>query len=215
MGKISDSVVKLSLVKWTLVLTVFSVLILGAYGYFLYFPQTEDLQREKEEQGRLEVRVRELRMVAANMMRYQEEAAKLREELRVAIAQLPTSKEIPSLLSNISNLGKESGLEFLLFRPAPEINREFYAEIPVEIRVRGTYSNVAVFFDKVGKIPRIVNISAVAMEGAKEVMGGRWEIQTSCTATTFKFIERKETPESPEGSKEAGKEVPSKVPPKK
>ncbi len=206
MGKISDSVVKLSLVKWTLVLTVFSVLILGAYGYFLYLPQTEDLQREKEEQGRLEVRVRELRMVAANMMRYQEEAAKLREELRVAIAQLPTSKEIPSLLSNISNLGKESGLEFLLFRPAPEINREFYAEIPVEIRVRGTYSNVAVFF---------VNISAVAMEGAKEVMGGRWEIQTSCTATTFKFIERKETPESPEGSKEAGKEVPSKVPPKK
>jgi Tfp pilus assembly protein PilO len=79
--------------------------------------------------------------------------------------------------------------EFLLFRPSPEVNREFYAEIPVEIRVKGTYNEVAIFFDKVGKLPRIVNISGVSMEGAKEVLG-RWEITTACTATTFKFIEK-------------------------
>lgn len=57
------------------------------------------------------------------------------------------------------------------------------------MKVKGTYSDVAVFFDKVGRLPRIVNISGVAMEGAKE-MHGRWEIMTSCTATTFKFIEK-------------------------
>jgi type IV pilus assembly protein PilO len=71
----------------------------------------------------------------------------------------------------------------------PEINRDFYAEIPVEIKVKGNYHQVALFFDKVGKLPRIVNINAVAMENAKETAGS-WEIQTSCTATTFKFIER-------------------------
>jgi type IV pilus assembly protein PilO len=133
--------------------------------------------------------VRELRIVAANMKRFQAEAAKLREELQMAITQLPTSKEIPTLLSNVSELGKESGLEFLLFRPAAEVSREFYAEIPVEIRVKGTYHNVALFFDRVGRLPRIVNISEVSMENAKEAFG-RWEINTACTATTFKFIEK-------------------------
>ncbi len=54
---------------------------------------------------------------------------------------------------------------------------------------KGTYPDVAIFFDKVSKMPRIVNISGVSMEGAKEVFG-RWEITTSCTATTFKFIEK-------------------------
>ncbi len=214
MGKISDNIGKLSLAKWVLALVVFSAIALLAFGYFLYLPQTEEYQREKEKQGQLEVRVRELRFAAADLKRLQEENARLREKLKVAIAQLPTSKEIPSLLSNISSLGKESGLDFLLFRPAPEINREFYAEIPVEIRVRGTYTNVAIFFDKIGKIPRIVNIAGVSMDGAKEV-AGKWEIQTSCTATTFKFIERAETPEAGAAPKEPGKEVPMKVPPKK
>ena len=138
--------------------------------------------------GRVGAR-QELRIIAVNLKRFQEEAAKLREELKFAITQLPTSKEIPSLLANVSNLGKDSGLEFLLFRPMPEVNRDFYAEIPVEIKVRGTYHDVAAFFDKVGKLPRIVNIHSVAMDGAKEA-GGRWEIITACTATTFKFIEK-------------------------
>ena len=71
----------------------------------------------------LERQVRELRIVAANMKRFQAEAAKLREELKLAITQLPTSKEIPTLLSNISQLGKDSGLEFILFKPTPEVAR--------------------------------------------------------------------------------------------
>ena len=92
-------------------------------------------------------------------------------------------------MSNISQLGKDSGLEFLLFKPASEVSKEFYAEIPVEIKLKGTYYNVATFFDKVGKLPRIVNISEVSMDNSKEVFG-RWEINTSCTATTFKFIDK-------------------------
>lgn len=184
-----DSIVKLPPSKKFLILGVLLAAILGLYIYLVHLPQSEIRDRKKAEVSRLEQQVRELREIAANMKRFQAEAAKLREELRTAMAQLPTSKEIPSLLANVSHLGKESGLEFLLFRPTPEVSREFYAEIPVEIRVKGTYNNVAVFFDKVGKLPRIVNISALGMDGAKEAFG-RWEITTSCTATTFKFIEK-------------------------
>jgi len=161
------------------------------------------LDKKVAEMGRLETQVRELRIIAANMKRFQAEAAKLREELKLAITQLPTSKEIPSLLANISNLGKDSGLEFLLFRPVPEVTREFYAEIPVEIRVRGNYRDVAIFFSKVAKMPRIVNITGVNMDGAKETMG-KWEIMTSCTATTFKFIEKEASEQEKEKASAKG-----------
>jgi type IV pilus assembly protein PilO len=184
-----DSIVKLPTSRKILILALFLVVILGLYFYLIYLPKSEVLEKKVTEVGRLETQVRELRIIAANMKRFQAEAAKLKEELTLAMAQLPTSKEIPSLLANISNLGKEAGLEFLLFRPVPEVTREFYAEIPVEIKVKGTYNDVAIFFDKVGKMARIVNIAGVTMEGAKETFG-KWEITTSCTATTFKFIEK-------------------------
>ncbi len=196
-----DSIVKLPTSRKVLILLLILAVILGLYFYLIYLPKSELLNKKTEELAKLEMQVRELRIIAANMKRFQAEAAKLREELKFAMGQLPTSKEIPSLLANISNLGKEAGLEFLLFRPGAEIAKEFYAEIPVEIKVRGTYHDVAVFFDKVGKMPRIVNIAGVAMEGAKESMG-RWEITTSCQATTFKFLEQKEG-EGPKPKKEA------------
>jgi type IV pilus assembly protein PilO len=184
-----ETFVKMPASRKILILGILTAVMVGLYIYLIYWPNQELLKKKKVEMAALEGQVRELRIVAANMKRFQAEAAKLREELNVAITQLPTSKEIPSLLSNISRLGKDSGLEFLLFKPTGEVNKEFYAEIPVEIRVRGTYHNVALFFDKVGKLPRIVNISEVGMDNAKE-SSGRWEINTTCTATTFKFIER-------------------------
>ena len=198
-----DTIVKLPASRKIMILVLFLVAILGLYFYLIYIPKSEMLDKKVAEMGRLETQVRELRIIAANMKRFQAEAAKLREELKLAITQLPTSKEIPSLLANISNLGKDSGLEFLLFRPIPEVTREFYAEIPVEIRVRGNYRDVAIFFSKVGKMPRIVNISGVTMDGAKETMG-KWEIMTSCTATTFKFIEKEASDQEKEKTSAKG-----------
>ena len=205
-----DRIVKLSTSKKILILIALMVVILGLYFYLFYIPKSEVLTQKTAEMGKLETQVRELRIIAANIKRFQAEAAKLREELQLAIAQLPTSKEIPALLANISNLGKDSGLEFLLFRPTPEVNREFYAEIPVEIKVRGGYHDVALFFDKVGKLPRIVNINGVAMDDVKEAQG-RWEIITACTATTFKFIEK----DAADAAKEKGKDAKKGTPPEK
>lgn len=199
-----DRIVKLSTSKKVLILTVLVAVILGLYFYLIYIPKSEVLTQKTAEMGKLETQVRELRIIAANIKRFQAEAAKLREELQLAITQLPTSREIPALLANISNLGKDSGLEFLLFRPAPEVNRDFYAEIPVEIKVRGGYHDVALFFEKVGKLPRIVNINGVSMDDPKEAQG-KWEIITGCTATTFKFIEKNAAEAAKEKEKDAKK----------
>ena len=184
--------IKLPKSKKILILVIILAVIAGLYAYLFYLPASAEMEKKKVDMGKLETDLQGLRRVAENMKGFQAESAKLRKEVELAVAQLPTSKEIPSLLANISNLGKEAGLEFILFRPAPEVTQEFLALIPVEIKVKGTYTDVAIFFDKVSKMPRIVNISGVSMEGAKEVFG-RWEITTSCTATTFKFIEKATT----------------------
>jgi type IV pilus assembly protein PilO len=210
-----ETIVKLPTSRKILILAGLIAVMIGLYIYLIYWPNLDLLKKKKAEMGTLENQVRELRIVAANMKRFQAEAAKLREELQVAITQLPTSKEIPTLLSNVSQLGKDAGLEFLLFKPAAEVSREFYAEIPVEIRVKGTYHNVALFFDRVGRLPRIVNISEVSMDNAKET-SGRWEISTACTATTFKFIEKSPAELAKEAKEKEKKTGESKgTPPKK
>jgi type IV pilus assembly protein PilO len=107
------------------------------------------------------------------------------EQFEIAKMALPEKEEIPSLLASISQSGKDSGLEFLLFQPKPEVKKDFFAEIPVAISVSGGYHNVAMFFDKVANLSRIVNINNIALKPQKN---GE-ELVTNCTAVTYKFVE--------------------------
>jgi type IV pilus assembly protein PilO len=108
--------------------------------------------------------------------------------LDLALAELPNQKEIPTLLTNIASLAKDNGLDVLLFRPGGEINKGFYAEVPVQLKLVGSYHEVAMFFYHVGNMSRIVNINNLNMGGAK-ADGGRNLLAVDCLATTFRFIE--------------------------
>jgi type IV pilus assembly protein PilO len=112
---------------------------------------------------------------------------------------LPEKKEIPTLLASVSRSGQDAGLEFLLFQPKNENNKDFYAEIPVAIEVTGSYHNVALFFDKVARLSRIVNIDNINLTAQKAKEAGKGlSLKTSCTAITYRFIES-------EGKKKKGK----------
>src|SRR3989338_11045492 len=93
--------------------------------------------------------------------------AQLDGRLKEAVAQLPDRKEIPDLLSSISNKVKESGLDILIFRPRAENIQEFYAEIPVDIVVKGGFHSVATFFDEVGRLNRLVNIANIELRNPR------------------------------------------------
>ena len=186
---ILESFVKWPTKKKIVVLGVFYAVVCVLFYFLAYAPDQKRLKEREGKNAELERRLAELRGIAANMKQWQADVVNLREKIRIVSMQLPTSREIPTLLTKVSQVGKESGLEFLLFKPGGEVSKEYVAEIPVEIRVRGTYHNVALFFDRVGKLDRIVNISEVAMDTPREAFG-RWEINTACTATTFKAIER-------------------------
>ena len=126
------------------------------------------------------------------------DSAKLKKQLdglnimlKKAVAQLPDRKEIPELLSSISGRAREAGLEILIFRPQAENLRDFYAEIPVDIVVRGGFHNVVTFFDEVGRLNRLVNIRNIEMRNP-EVKGTKMSVQTLTQAVTFRFLDKAE-----------------------
>lgn len=115
----------------------------------------------------------------------------LDRSLALAMTRLPDEKEIPDLLSSISSLGRDSGLDILTFRQRPEAFEEFYARVPVDMEVRGTYHQVAAFLDRVGRLDRIVNVSDIVVEDP-EVVGGDVVLRANSRVTTFRFLDEVE-----------------------
>jgi type IV pilus assembly protein PilO len=112
-------------------------------------------------------------------------------ELKRAQARLPDQREIADLLSSVAASGRASGLEIVLFRQKPEVYHDFYADVPVEMQMRGTYTDVALFLDRVKRLDRIVNISDMNMKKPR-IEGDRMMLDAACTATTFRFLDEAE-----------------------
>lgn len=162
------------------------------YAYFLYWPRSAAIDEKEQHKTELTQDRDRKKSMVANLERTRKEVAQLDGDLRKAVAQLPDTKEIPDLLSSISSLGRESGLEILQFRQRPEKFEEFYAEVPVDILVRGTYHQVAAFFDKVGHMARIVNVTNVNTKSPAKIEGDAIDLDTSCVAVTFRFLDEAE-----------------------
>jgi type IV pilus assembly protein PilO len=128
---------------------------------------------------------------ASKVAERQTEVEDLERQLQLAITRLPDEKEIPELLSSISTLGRDSGLDILVFRQKPEGYQEFYAQVPVEMQVRGTYHQVAKFFDRVRKLDRIVNVSNIVLRDP-EILDDDLLLEATSQVTTFRFLSEPE-----------------------
>lgn len=193
-----DKISKLRMIHRILIFAGTIVLIVGIYIWLVYIPKTGEIKTIKSELDRLERNIRIAKVRANNLKRLEADLVKAQGDLKVAIKLLPTTSEIPSLLKNITKLGNDSNLEFLLFSPEKQVSKEFYVEIPVSIEVLGSYHDVAIFFDKVGKLDRIVNVVNVNMIPIKELST---TLKTSCKATTYRFKEGKKTESVPKKKK--------------
>ena len=199
-----DDIVKLSTPKKLGILAGVVLLIVAGFWFGLISTELEKKEKKTKQYNKLKVDLDSKRQVRQDPKEFEAKLERLRKHLEVMKGQLPDKKEIPSLLKTISSLGKESGLRFELFQPRKEIMRDFYAEIPVQIKVRGSYHEVADFFHKVGMLDRIVNISNVVMGGAKKSKG-KMIMTTTCLATTFRFIDKPITPKKGKGKKKGKK----------
>ncbi len=181
-----EKVEKLSTVQRVLIYAGTFLVLIGAVVYFLYMPKWEMVGKLQTEYDDL---TRKLVIAKKNAARLPKLRAQMKEEeakFQQASKALPENREIPSLLTSISQSGREAGLEFQLFQPGGEINKKFYSEIPVAIKLDGGYHNIAEFFDRVAALSRIVTIRDIAMSPSQ---GDK--LRTSCSAVTYKFIEQK------------------------
>jgi len=160
------------------------VLFIGVFIWFIYIPQTSEIKKTTTS---IEDLTKQLNMAKIEQKKLPERRAEKDDvdaQFQEALKLLPNSKEIPELLRKITELGNESQLDFRVFKPKNESEKEFYVEIPVAIEVRGTYHNVAVFFDRVGHMERIMNIQNVSMKPEKE---RSTTLITTCDAMTYRF----------------------------
>ena len=192
MNPMVEKVLKLPNKQKIALLFLVMVAVGAAFYYGIQKPKYDQLKAVQVKLNDLQNQIQESKKIADNLPRLKKEYEQLQIELASALTELPNQKEIPSLLTNITNVGKGAGLDFLVFRPKPEESKDFYSAVPVEIAVSGSFYNVANFFVAVSNLPRIVNINNVSVSDIKDV-GGRTMMKVNCLATTFRFLEKKET----------------------
>ena len=191
MAKINvDSIVRLPRLQKVGMLCGAVLLIFGLYWFLVYRDYSAKLDARQAVLTKKQQELNEQMVILADLPKFKKETADMKSKRQKALEQLPNEKDIDRLLEDISSLAIESGLEILLFKPEPEVKRNFYAEIPVELKLSGGYHDLALFYDKIANLPRIVNVSELLIEKPQEV-DGRNILQASCTAKTYKFIEEK------------------------
>lgn len=192
---IIDKVEKLTKIQRILICAVSLVLIVGIFIYFGYLPKQKTIEYLSKDYAKLQKEIDTAKRQAKNLTKFKAEYEKAQADLKIVQERLPKKNEIPKLLANISQSGHDSGLEFLLFKPEPEIVKGFFAEIPVSIEVLGTYHQVAMFFDRISRLERVVNIKniKILVSNSKDSAS---KLKTTCTAVTYKFLENAKVDES-------------------
>ena len=188
-----DRVSDLSKVQRILICVGVFVVIFVLFWFLSYWPRWQSIGKLDAEYKRLAADLTRSKKNAQQLETLRAEFESKQRDFNLVMKSLPEKEEISSLLTGVSQSGQQSGLEFLLFQPQGDVNKNFYAEIPVSIRVRGGYHNVAQFFDKVANLSRIVNIRNIQMSRDKD-----GALTTGCEAVTYKFIEAKPDQDQPD-----------------
>ena len=182
------------------------VILLAALDYsFLFDPHANEIAQLTESVEIARNERDKKRQQAANLPRLQKELSELDVKLKKAVAQLPNKKEMDELLRTIATKAQESGLEVLLFRPRGENYQDFYAEVPLDITVKGNFHNAVSFFDEVGRLNRLINIDNIGFKNPV-IAGDQVTLETTSVATAFRFLDEAERKKIADEKAKAAKE---------
>jgi type IV pilus assembly protein PilO len=171
-------------------------LIVSSYFFFYLSPIQEEISELERRSVDLQKEIHAHRIKSNRLPQFQAEVARLDIELGKALRELPDKKEIDTLLARISEKAKDAGLDVVLFKPEGEQKKDFYAEVPVSLEVRGGFHQVAVFFDEVSHMERIVNMSQFRIQHDSR---DNWDtLKTNVVATSFRFLDESERPKEEE-----------------
>ncbi|MBF0379671.1 MAG: type 4a pilus biogenesis protein PilO [Magnetococcales bacterium] len=158
------------------------LIMLAAYWHFSLRDQLQVVEANKNSIASLDNSIASKKRMLLQLPRLRKELIELKQREAKAARKLPSQKEIPALLTDISNAGHEQGLEFTLFAPKPELPMNVYAKVPVEVKVRGPYHETLLFMNQVARLSRIVTFSNIKMQPSGEILN------TQAWVTTYRFL---------------------------
>ena len=168
-----------------LVILLLVIIFLGFW--FDWRAQADTLEAERQKEQDLRQKFLERKTQAINLDLYRKQLSDIEQSFGAMLKQLPNKSEMEALLTNINQAGLGRGLQFTLFRPAPqETMSEFYAELPITIRVTGAYHDIGSFASDVSQLSRIVTLNDIALS----VDNG--EIAMDATAKTYRYLDESE-----------------------
>lgn len=202
MDKLIHQILKAS---WSLkisVIAALSALITLGSWYFYVKPAQGEIQRLEVERKKLEGEYIDKQQIADNLNEYRREKAELEEKLAQALTELPQEAAIDELLRQLHELATTAELQIVSIEPQEEAVEEFFARIPVRMKVSGTYHEVLTFLDEVGRMKRIVNVAGIDL-GNPAIEHDRVLLSADFMATTFRFLSEEEMEEN--AKKKSGK----------
>ena len=187
----AETIANLSAPKKALLILVIAGVLVGLYWYSFYRSKADVYNRLKTEYSNKQAKLNENQAIARNLPRFKAEGEKLNLQLARVVQELPNKREIPNLLETLSNLGSINGLQVVYVKPRSDVNKDFYAEVPIQIKVKGGYHELGMFLDSVSKLPRIINVGNITMGHPVEDKGtGSIVLDISALATTYRYIEK-------------------------
>ena len=171
-------------IKWGIVLGAAAALLAGFY-FAVWAPNQEKIKKLETEKASLQADVDKAEKAAEKIEQHKVELAEAEKRFEEISIVLPKTKEIPALLTAISDHGTSAGLDFNAFTPGNETPKDFYAEIPISIQITGPYHNIGYFLDQVSKLERIVTVNNITLGGPKRVEG-EMLLSSSCNLLTYR-----------------------------
>jgi type IV pilus assembly protein PilO len=173
--------------------------------YFLHFdPKMKEIKSLENQQANLRKEIAGAKARAAKLDEHLAEMEETKRLFAEASILLPQKKDIPSLLTNVSALGTNAGLNMATFRPAGERRQDFYAEIPVSLRVNGPYHNIGSFLYEVSKLSRIVAVRSISL-ASPQLKRGEMVLSSNISLVTYRFLEADEIAAIEKAKKGKGK----------
>ncbi len=165
--------------------------VLGAGYWFNTRGQLEELEQARNTEQQLKETFKIKQLQAVNLDAYKQQMSDMERSFGAMLRQLPSKAEVAELLVDISQAGLANGLKFELFKPGVEVPAEFYAELPINVRVTGDYHNFGRFVSDVAALPRIVTLHDIEIT-IGNAQSGKTSLQMSTTAKTYRYLEEEE-----------------------
>ncbi|HZX31910.1 MAG TPA: type 4a pilus biogenesis protein PilO [Rhodocyclaceae bacterium] len=169
------------------VLVLLFLLLLLAGWWFLWNDQMTELEAKQQEEEKLKQEYLDKKKQAINLDLYTQQLAEIDRSFGALLKQLPNKSEIESLLVEVNQAGLGRGLQFELFKPGQEQIRDFYAELPITVKISGTYHDFGAFAADIAKLPRIVTLNNIAISSSS---GGL--LVMDATTKTFRYLDQEE-----------------------